>query len=75
LLRGREWKALIEWQAEPKLSSLNNNRICLLERFLRTPGANPTIVSYNASVVKIYSATYSMARLNNTNFFSDIKTL
>jgi hypothetical protein len=45
LLRGREWKALIEWQAEPKLSSLNNNRICLLERFLRTPGANPTIVS------------------------------
>jgi hypothetical protein len=27
-----------------------------------TSGANPTIVSYNASVVKIYSAVNSMAR-------------
>jgi hypothetical protein len=26
------------------------------------PGANPTIASYNASVVKIYSAVNSMAR-------------
>jgi hypothetical protein len=31
--------------------------ICLL-----TPGVNPTIASYNASVVKIYSAVNSMAR-------------
>jgi hypothetical protein len=26
------------------------------------PGANPTIVSYNASVVKFYSAIYSLPR-------------
>jgi hypothetical protein len=26
------------------------------------PGANPTIASYNASIVKIYSAVNSMAR-------------
>jgi hypothetical protein len=32
--------------------------------------ANPTIASYNASVVKIYSATNSMARLKNRNYFS-----
>jgi hypothetical protein len=29
---------------------------------LSKPGANPTIASYNASVVKIYSAVTSMAR-------------
>jgi hypothetical protein len=29
---------------------------------VRWPGANPTIASYNASVVKIYSAVNSMAR-------------
>jgi hypothetical protein len=29
--------------------------------FKRWPGANPTIASYNASVVKIYSAVNSMA--------------
>jgi hypothetical protein len=29
---------------------------------LPRPGANPTIASYNASVVKIYSAVNSMAR-------------
>jgi hypothetical protein len=26
------------------------------------PGANPTVVSYNAGVLKIYSATNSIAR-------------
>jgi hypothetical protein len=30
--------------------------------FTSVPGANPTIASYNASVVKIYSAVNSMAR-------------
>jgi hypothetical protein len=34
------------------------------------PGANPTIASYNASVVKIYNATNSMARFYNKNYFS-----
>jgi hypothetical protein len=33
-------------------------------------GANPTTLSYNASVVKIYSATNSMARLNNKKYIS-----
>jgi hypothetical protein len=28
-------------------------------------GANPTIVSYNASAVKIYNATSSLVRLEN----------
>jgi hypothetical protein len=28
-----------------------------------TPGANPTIASYNASTVKIYSAVNSITRL------------
>jgi hypothetical protein len=34
-----------------------------------TTGANPTIASYNASVVKIYSATNSMARFYNKIIF------
>jgi hypothetical protein len=33
------------------------------------PGANPAIASYNASVVKIYSASNSMARFYNKNYF------
>jgi hypothetical protein len=36
-------------------------------------GTNPTIASYNASVVKIYSAVNSMARLWIKNYFSPIK--
>jgi hypothetical protein len=31
------------------------------------PGANPKISSYNASVVKIYNATNSIARFWNKN--------
>jgi hypothetical protein len=31
------------------------------------PGANPTIASYNASVVNFYNATGSLARLENKN--------
>jgi hypothetical protein len=30
-------------------------------------GVNPTIVSYNASAVKIYNATISLVRLENKN--------
>jgi hypothetical protein len=33
-------------------------------------GFNPTTLSYNASVVKIYSATNSMARFYYKNYFS-----
>jgi hypothetical protein len=32
-----------------------------------TPGANPTIVIYNASVVNFYNATGSLARFENKN--------
>jgi hypothetical protein len=38
-------------------------------------GANPTIGSYNASVVKIYSAVNSMARFQIKNYFSPIYKL
>jgi hypothetical protein len=31
------------------------------------PGANPTIASYNASVVNFYNATGSLARFGNKN--------
>jgi hypothetical protein len=36
--------------------------ICLQE-----PGANPTIASYNASVVNFYNAAGSLARFENKN--------
>jgi hypothetical protein len=40
-----------------------------------SPGANPTIVSYNASSVKIYDAKSSFVRLENNNiFFSLLKS-
>jgi hypothetical protein len=39
-------------------------------------GANPTIVSYNAGVVKIYNATSSLAHFKDKNkFFYFEKTL
>jgi hypothetical protein len=34
------------------------------------PGANPTTVSYNASVVKIYNAAGSLVRFENKKIFS-----
>jgi hypothetical protein len=37
---------------------------------VRYPGANPTTLSYNVSVVKIYSTTNSMALFYNKNCFS-----
>jgi uncharacterized protein YdhG (YjbR/CyaY superfamily) len=33
------------------------------------PGANSTIASYNASVVKIYNATSSLVRFENKSIF------
>jgi hypothetical protein len=35
----------------------------------KLPGANPTIASYNASVVNFYNATGSLARLENKKYF------
>jgi hypothetical protein len=40
-----------------------------LEQLMRRPGANPTIVIYNASVVNFYNATGSLARFENKNIF------
>jgi hypothetical protein len=36
---------------------------------LGNSGANPTIASYNASVVNFYNATSSLARFKNKNIF------
>jgi hypothetical protein len=33
-----------------------------------TPGGNPTIVSYNASSVKVHNATSSLARFENKKY-------
>jgi hypothetical protein len=41
-----------------------------------TPGANPTIASYNASVVNFYNATGSLARFENKRYYLPLlKTL
>jgi hypothetical protein len=37
------------------------------------PGANPTIVIYNASVVKIYNAMDSPVRIENKNISFNLK--
>jgi hypothetical protein len=39
----------------------------------RIPGPNPTIVSYNASAVKLYNATGSLLRFENNFFSSTLK--
>jgi hypothetical protein len=41
--------------------------------FTNSSGANPTIAIYNASVVKSYNATNSIARFQNKNYFSILK--
>jgi hypothetical protein len=35
----------------------------------RSPGANPTIASYNASAVKIYNATNTLVRFKNKKYY------
>jgi hypothetical protein len=42
---------------------------------LQTTGANPTSVSYNASVVKIYNTTTSHVRFEIKNFLLFEKAL
>jgi hypothetical protein len=37
--------------------------------FGHCPGANPTIVSYNAGATKLYTATSSLVRFGNKNYF------
>jgi hypothetical protein len=38
-----------------------------IDGLLSKSGANPTIASYNASIVKFYHATGSLARFENKN--------
>jgi hypothetical protein len=40
---------------------------------VQTTGANPTTVSYNASVVKIYNTTNSIPRFSKKTFFPYLK--
>jgi hypothetical protein len=53
----------------PKQKLLWNQSYDHQEPILRPPGANPTIVSYNASAVKIYNATSNLVRFENKNCF------
>jgi hypothetical protein len=55
-----------------KLAELNNvTCFCPIQALATTPGANPTIASYNASVVKIYTTTCSLVRFEiKENFFN-----
>jgi hypothetical protein len=39
------------------------------------PGANPTILSYNASAVKIYSATSNTVRFEKQKILCTLKKL
>jgi hypothetical protein len=50
-----------------------NSRECADYVGTFTPGANPTIASYNASVVKIYNAVNSMARFGLKIIFPQFK--
>jgi hypothetical protein len=54
--------------AEDHFFCYRQKLINVIDPFLA--GANPTIASYSASVVKIYSATNSMARFYNENCFA-----
>jgi hypothetical protein len=47
---------------EPEFHTIEN---------IKSDGANPTIVSYNASDVKIYNARSSLARFENKIFSSN----
>jgi hypothetical protein len=52
--------------------------VVVIECYTRTwrgssPGANPAIASYNATVVNFYNATGSLACFENKNIFSSLK--
>jgi hypothetical protein len=46
----------------PKRSYIEHSFEKIAKKYILSTAANPTIASYNASVVKIYSAVNSMAR-------------
>jgi hypothetical protein len=47
--------------------------ICTEQKYIANTGAIPTIVSYNASDVKIYNATSSLLRFEKQFFSSTLK--
>jgi hypothetical protein len=56
--------------------SKRRNSVDCFWREIQTPtssGANPMIVSYNASVVKIYNAMSSPAHFENKKIFFNLK--
>jgi hypothetical protein len=66
-------KKTIPWTVIPRLSTLGSrtdNRALRKDNDRGFTGAIPTTSSYNSSVVKIYSATNSLARFWNKNNFS-----
>jgi glutathione S-transferase len=67
--RGRRWReAKVERSsAKSEAGIAAAERNFYLQKFF--PGANPTILNYNASVVKIYNALSSLARFENKNIF------
>jgi hypothetical protein len=58
----KTFKANLGHNRKPKFDHLKFLSVTLALYLVVNSGANPTIASYNASVVKIYSAVNSMAR-------------
>jgi hypothetical protein len=57
------WNAITEYEKNIKYGKLESLLTALQKLYIMIkPRAYPTVASYNASVVKIYSAVNSMAR-------------
>jgi hypothetical protein len=62
MLRKNVIITMVFWEKQHPFSVENCRKSHNIVNIKSTPGANPTTLSYNASVVKIYSTTNSMAR-------------
>jgi hypothetical protein len=60
-------KVLLEFIPAAKYAEIFHFMPIYVEICHFIPGANPTIVSYNTSVVNFYNATGSLARIENKN--------
>jgi hypothetical protein len=60
---------IVTYEQNQRRKNLLQNAVCCsnLKYIFFYPGANPTIASYNASVVNFYYATGSLARFENKN--------
>jgi hypothetical protein len=63
----KKWTTSVIFKKLPKVN--NGRKIRGKFGLSGHPGANPTIVSYNAIVVKIYNATSSLARFEQIKIF------